>query len=109
MENMKGIILMLVIFSMGNLDRQVGCNWKVFVDNYLDGGYHVQHLHKDLAAALSIGDIFLTPAMQMSDVPYRVTLVVEYLGYFVDLDLGSSPGCWAATVAIYCPSRMVER
>jgi len=32
----------------------VGCNWKVFVDNYLDGGYHVQHLHKDLAAALSI-------------------------------------------------------
>ena len=57
MENMKGIILMLVIFSMGNLDRQVGCNWKVFVDNYLDGGYHVQHLHKDLAAALSIGEL----------------------------------------------------
>ena len=27
---------------------------------------------------------------------------------FVDLDLGSSPGCWAATVATYCPSRMVE-
>ena len=22
------------------------CNWKVFVDNYLDGGYHVPHLHK---------------------------------------------------------------
>ena len=27
---------------------------------------------------------------------------------FVDLDLGSSPGWWAATVASYCPSRMVE-
>ena len=27
---------------------------------------------------------------------------------FVDLDLGSSPGRWAATVATYCPSRMVE-
>ena len=27
---------------------------------------------------------------------------------FVDLDLGSSPGWWAATVATYCPSRMVE-
>ena len=26
---------------------------------------------------------------------------------FVDLDLGSSPGWWAATVATYCPSRMV--
>ena len=24
------------------------CNWKVFVDNYLDGGYHVPHLHKGL-------------------------------------------------------------
>ena len=38
---------------------------------------------------------------------YRVTLVVAYLGW-VDLDLGSSPGWWAATVATYCPSRMVE-
>ena len=27
---------------------------------------------------------------------------------FVDLDLGSSPGWWATTVATYCPSRMVE-
>ena len=24
----------------------IDCNWKVFVDNYLDGGYHVPHLHK---------------------------------------------------------------
>jgi choline monooxygenase len=28
------------------------CNWKVFVDNYLDGGYHVPHLHKGLASVL---------------------------------------------------------
>jgi choline monooxygenase len=27
---------------------RVPCNWKVFVDNYLDGGYHVPHLHKGL-------------------------------------------------------------
>jgi len=26
----------------------IHCNWKVFVDNYLDGGYHVPHLHKGL-------------------------------------------------------------
>ena len=26
----------------------------------------------------------------------------------LDLDLGSSPGWWAATVDTYCPSRMVE-
>ena len=36
-----------------------------------------------------------------------MTLVVEYLGW-VDLDLGSSHGWWAATLATYCPSRMVE-
>jgi choline monooxygenase len=29
------------------------CNWKVFVDNYLDGGYHVPHLHKGLDSVLN--------------------------------------------------------
>jgi len=30
----------------------INCNWKVFVDNYLDGGYHVPHLHKGLNSVL---------------------------------------------------------
>jgi choline monooxygenase len=30
----------------------IHCNWKVFVDNYLDGGYHVPHLHKALSSVL---------------------------------------------------------
>jgi choline monooxygenase len=30
----------------------LNCNWKVFIDNYLDGGYHVPHLHKGLNSAL---------------------------------------------------------
>ncbi len=30
----------------------LGCNWKVFVDNYLDGGYHVPHLHQGLGSIL---------------------------------------------------------
>ena len=30
----------------------VECNWKVFVDNYLDGGYHVPHVHKGLDSVL---------------------------------------------------------
>ena len=29
------------------------CNWKVFVDNYLDGGYHIPYLHKGLNSILS--------------------------------------------------------
>lgn len=28
------------------------CNWKVYVDNYLDGGYHVPHMHKGLNSVL---------------------------------------------------------
>ena len=31
---------------------ELNCNWKVFVDNYLDGGYHVPHLHKGLDSVL---------------------------------------------------------
>jgi choline monooxygenase len=30
----------------------LNCNWKVFVDNYLDGGYHVPHLHRGLNSVL---------------------------------------------------------
>src|SRR5580765_6900588 len=34
---------------------RLDCNWKVFVDNYLDGGYHVPHLHKGLDSVLDYG------------------------------------------------------
>ena len=33
----------------------LNCNWKVFVDNYLDGGYHVPHIHRDLNCVLDPG------------------------------------------------------
>ncbi|WIA32975.1 hypothetical protein OEZ86_006137 [Tetradesmus obliquus] len=32
----------------------LGCNWKVFCDNYLDGGYHVPYAHADLASGLDL-------------------------------------------------------
>jgi len=32
------------------------CNWKVFVDNYLDGGYHVPYLHKGLDSVLDYSE-----------------------------------------------------
>ena len=32
------------------------CNWKVFVDNYLDGGYHIPYLHKGLDSVLDYSD-----------------------------------------------------
>lgn len=36
----------------GQIDYNLKCNWKVFVDNYLDGGYHVNYVHPDLAGVL---------------------------------------------------------
>lgn len=36
-------------------DRRIytlNCNWKVYVDNYLDGGYHVPHAHKGLSSVV---------------------------------------------------------
>ena len=30
----------------------LNCNWKVFVDNYLDGGYHVPQIHGNLNSVL---------------------------------------------------------
>ncbi|MEE2886081.1 MAG: SRPBCC family protein [Planctomycetota bacterium] len=37
-------------------EYELQCNWKVFVDNYLDGGYHVPHMHPGLCAQLSFED-----------------------------------------------------
>ncbi|HEX3151625.1 MAG TPA: SRPBCC family protein [Gemmataceae bacterium] len=48
-------------WSIGKLDglqfaRRVeydlACNWKIYVDNYLDGGYHVNSVHPALAGVL---------------------------------------------------------
>lgn len=33
-------------------DYTLNCNWKVYVDNFLDGGYHIPHLHKGLNSVL---------------------------------------------------------
>ena len=39
---------------VGRRQYGVACNWKVFVDNYLDGGYHVEGLHPALADQLDL-------------------------------------------------------
>lgn len=45
-------------FANMNFVRRVAysipCNWKVFVDNYLDGGYHVPHMHPSLSDTLDL-------------------------------------------------------
>ncbi len=45
----------LSLDSLRFFDRreyELQCNWKVFVDNYQDGGYHVNTVHPGLAGAL---------------------------------------------------------
>jgi choline monooxygenase len=57
-EFLGGLVKRVAPLGLGKLhyfDRRVydiHCNWKVFVDNYLDGGYHVPHLHKGLNSVL---------------------------------------------------------
>jgi len=34
----------------------IKCNWKIFIDNYLDGGYHVPYAHKQLSSILNINE-----------------------------------------------------
>lgn len=33
-------------------EYRLACNWKVFVDNYLDGGYHINTIHPGLASVV---------------------------------------------------------
>ncbi|CAN6451082.1 unnamed protein product [Victoria cruziana] len=35
-------------------EYSINCNWKVYCDNYLDGGYHVPYAHVALAAGLKL-------------------------------------------------------
>lgn len=50
---------------------EIGCNWKVYVDNYLDGGYHIPHMHPTLDAQLDMStyrtDLFAESSIQTSD------------------------------------------
>ena len=54
-----GQVAPLGLAAMGFCERReytLACNWKVFVDNYLDGGYHVPHLHESLNSVLRYTD-----------------------------------------------------
>lgn len=54
----------------GSRSWTLECNWKVYVDNYLDGGYHVPHMHPSLNAQLDMStygtEIFDTYSIQSS-------------------------------------------
>jgi choline monooxygenase len=51
-------------------EYELSCNWKVYVDNYLDGGYHVNTVHPGLAGVLDYSryrtEIYGTTSVQVS-------------------------------------------
>lgn len=51
-------------------DYRLQCNWKVFVDNYLDGGYHINTVHPGLAGVINYTEyrteIFKNSSVQSS-------------------------------------------
>ncbi|HTZ96838.1 MAG TPA: aromatic ring-hydroxylating dioxygenase subunit alpha [Terriglobales bacterium] len=57
-EFLGGLVKRVAPLGVGKLHYfdsrtyDIACNWKVFIDNYLDGGYHVPHLHKGLSSVL---------------------------------------------------------
>jgi len=56
----------------------IACNWKVYADNYLDGGYHIPHMHPTLDAQLDMNT-------------YRTELFGGYAIQSVDPAGGSDP------------------
>jgi len=67
---------------VGRKEYELRCNWKVFVDNYLDGGYHVNTLHPTLAGVINYAEyrteIARQTAVQVS--PLRVAAKDPTLG-----------------------------
>lgn len=55
---------------VGRTTWEIDCNWKVCVDNYLDGGYHIPHMHPSLDAQLDMDsyrtEVFETCSIQSS-------------------------------------------
>jgi choline monooxygenase len=51
-------------------EYELDCNWKVYVDNYLDGGYHVNTVHPELAGVLDYAqyrtELFENSCVQLS-------------------------------------------
>jgi choline monooxygenase len=50
-------------------EYDLACNWKVFVDNYLDGGYHINTIHPGLAGVIDYSqyraEIYPTSSVQL--------------------------------------------
>lgn len=60
------------------VEYEIGCNWKVFVDNYLDGGYHVPHMHPGLTTQIDLAS-YQTEIFDMFSIQYCSGVEAETL------------------------------
>jgi choline monooxygenase len=60
-------------------EYEMSCNWKVFVDNFLDGGYHVNTVHPGLAGVLDYTQ-YRTEIDAATSVQISPLKPVEYAG-----------------------------
>lgn len=83
----------------------IECNWKVYVDNYLDGGYHIPHMHPSLDAQIEMAsyrtDLFDEYSVQTVAPAHRPDARTP-----VDPSVRIGPG---ATYAWLYPSFMLNR
>lgn len=60
-------------------EYELACNWKVYADNYLDGGYHVHSVHPGLAGVIDYAkyrtETFASTSVQLS--PLKAADAVE--------------------------------
>nr|XP_010927268.1 choline monooxygenase, chloroplastic [Elaeis guineensis] len=78
----------------------IRCNWKVFCDNYLDGGYHVPYAHGGLASGLKL-DSYSTLIFEKVSIQRCEGASVDEVGFD---RLGSK-----AVYAFIYPNFMVNR
>ncbi|CAN1293456.1 Choline monooxygenase, chloroplastic [Linum perenne] len=82
-------------------DYTIECNWKVFCDNYLDGGYHVPYAHKALASGLHLDSYSTTSFVQQT---YEKVSIQTCQGVTSTQRLGSK-----ALYAFIYPNFMINR
>ena len=83
----------------------IDCNWKVFVDNYLDGGYHISHMHPSLNAQLDMSS-YKTVPFQRSSVQLSATAQTQ--SESLDFDVAKRMGSGAIYGWLY-PNLTINR
>ncbi len=83
----------------------IECNWKVYCDNYLDGGYHIPHMHPSLDAQLDM-DSYRTELFDEFNIQTSSPAKEQTRGTAVDVEARIGQG---AIYAWIYPNLMINR